>query len=195
MAIQPGVGFNFKSSNHGTTLDINQPWSSLVSVALPKTPDGDGDVIVDTGNNFLFSKMRVICRSANNSYISCLREYNLVGMAVYPTGSKTAATAPNTDLIDDGATFTLVPPVAPATTKQYVFSVILNHYNIAGGTLSAGVPYAALMEVGGDAYTKTTPGFDESGCDKQTWVSTFQYKPVTIEIPEDPYSWLNSHLD
>ena len=194
MAIQPGVGFNFKSSNHGTTLDINQPWSSLVSVALPKTPDGDGDAIFDTGNNFLFSKMRVICRSANNSYISCLREYNLVGMAVYPTGSKTAATAPNTDLIDDGATFTLVPPVAPATTKQYVFSVILNHYNIAGGTLSAGVPYAALMEVGGDAYTKTTPGFDESGCDKQTWVSTFQYKPVTIEIPEDPYE-INGNLE
>jgi hypothetical protein len=195
MAIQPGVGFSFTSSGYGTTLDINPVWSSLISVTPSNfVPNGGGEVIVDTGNNFLFSKMRVICRSANNSYLSCLREYNLVGMAVYPTGSKTAPTIANTTLIDEGATFTLVPPVAPATTKEYVFSVILNHYNIASGTLSAGVPYAALMEVGGDAYIKTTPGFDESGCDKQTWVNTFQYTPVTIEIPVDPFE-INGNLE
>jgi hypothetical protein len=186
MSIQPGVGFSFKSSSSGTTLDIDPLWTPFVpsnSDQVPPGGDGGGDQIPP--NKFIFSKMRVICRSANNSYISCLREYNLVGMAVYPTGSKTAPTIANTDLIDDGATFTLVPPEAPATTKEYVFSVILNHYNIAFGTLSAGVPYAALMEVGGDAYIKTTPGFDESGCDKQTWVSTFQYVPVTIIQGED----------
>lgn len=192
MAIQPGVGFNFKSSNHGTTLDINQPWSSLVSVALPKTPDGDGDAIFDTGNNFLFSKMRVICRTANTGFgdsspiPSCLREYNLIGMAVYPTGSKTAATEPNTDLIDDGATFTLVPPVAPATTKQYVFSVILNHYNIASGTLSAGFPYAALMVVDGDAYTKTTPFEYEDACDYQEFFQISRLSLLSIPSNSDP---------
>ena len=198
MSIQPGVGFNFKSSNHGTTLDIDQPWSSLIPV-LPAdlVPGGGGEPDNSGGDNpnkFTFSKMRVICRSANNSYLSCLREYNLIGMAVYPTGSKTAATTPNTDLIDEGATFTLVPPVSPATTKEYVFSVILNHYNIASGTLSAGVPYAALMEVGGDAYTKTTPGFDESDCDRQTWYNTFQYAPVSIAIPDAPFE-VNGNLE
>jgi hypothetical protein len=195
MAIQPGVGFSFTSSGYGTTLDINPVWSSLISVTPSNfVSDGGGEVIVDTGNNFLFSKMRVINRSADNSFLSCLREYNLIGMAVYPTGSKTAPTVANTTLIDEGATFTLVPPVAPATTKEYAFSVILNHYNIASGTLSAGVPYAALMEVGGDAYTKTTPWRNETACDLQTWTNAFQIAPVSISIPDAPYE-VNGNLE
>jgi hypothetical protein len=196
MSIQPGVGFSFSASSSGTTLDINQPWSSLISVTPPNfVPDGGGEAEIITGTNTaIFSRLRVINRSADNSFLSCLREYNLIGMAVYPTGSKTAATTPNTDLIDEGATFTLVPPVAPATTKEYVFSVILNHYNIASGTLSAGVPYAALMEVGGDAYTKTTPWLGEADCDRQTWTNAFEYVPVSIAIPDAPFE-VNGNLE
>ena len=189
MSIQPGVGYSFKSSGYGTTLDIDPVWSQLVtSTPTNVVPDGGGEVEIVVGENkAVFSKMRVICRTADNSFLSCLREYNVVGMAVYPTGSKTAAATANTNLIDDGATFSLVPPVSPATTKSYVFSLILNHYNIASGVLSAGVPYAALMEVGGDAYTKTTPWLGESGCDRQTWTNAFEIKAVTIDIPDAPY--------
>jgi hypothetical protein len=196
MSIQPGVGFSFKSSNHGTTLDIDPLWSNIASPPQSNfVPDGGGEAEIITGTNTaIFSRLRVINRSADNSFLSCLREYNLIGMAVYPTGSKTAPTVANTTLIDEGATFTLVPPVAPATTKEYVFSVILNHYNIASGTLSAGVPYAALMEVGGDAYTKTTPWLGEADCDRQTWTNTFEYVPVSIAIPDAPFE-VNGNLE
>ena len=189
MSIQPGVGLSFSASSSGTTLDINQVWTPLVGDTPSNVvPEGGGEAEIVTGtNNAIFSRLRVICRTADNSFLSCLREYNLAGMAVYPTGSKTAAVTANSDLIDQGATFTLVPPVAPATTKSYVFSVILNHYNIASGTLTAGVPYAALMEVGGDAYTKTTPWLGEGDCDRQTWVNAFEYAPVSISIPDPPY--------
>jgi hypothetical protein len=196
MSIQPGVGFSFKSSNHGTTLDIDPLWSNIASPPQSNfVPDGGGEAEIITGTNTaIFSRLRVINRSADNSFLSCLREYNLIGMAVYPTGSKTAPTVANTTLIDEGATFTLVPPVAPATTKEYVFSVILNHYNIASGTLSAGVPYAALMEVGGDAYTKTTPWLGEADCDRQTWTNAFEYVPVSIAIPDAPFE-VNGNLE
>jgi hypothetical protein len=196
MSIQPGVGFSFKSSSHGTTLDIDPLWSNI-SIPLQSNfvPDGGGEAEIITGTNTaIFSRLRVINRSADNSFLSCLREYNLIGMAVYPTGSKTAPTVANTTLIDEGATFTLVPPVSPATTKEYVFSVILNHYNIASGTLSAGVPYAALMEVGGDAYTKTTPWLGEADCDRQTWTNAFEYVPVSIAIPDAPFE-VNGNLE
>jgi hypothetical protein len=196
MSIQPGVGFSFKSSNHGTTLDIDPLWSNIASPPQSNfVPDGGGEAEIITGTNTaIFSRLRVINRSADNSFLSCLREYNLIGMAVYPTGSKTAPTVANTTLIDEGATFTLVPPVSPATTKEYVFSVILNHYNIASGTLSAGVPYAALMEVGGDAYTKTTPWLGEADCDRQTWTNAFEYVPVSIAIPDAPFE-VNGNLE
>ena len=194
MSIQPGVGFSFKSSNHGTTLDIDPLWSNVASPTQNNfVPEGGGEVIIET-NDAIFSRLRVLCRTADNSFLSCLREYNVVGMAVYPTGSKTAPTTANTDLIDEGATFTLVPPMSPATTKSYVFSLILNHYNIASGVLSAGVPYAALMEVGGDAYTKTTPWRNETDCDLQTWTNTFQIAPVSISIPDAPYE-VNGNLE
>lgn len=190
MSIQPGVGFSFKSSSSGTTLDIDPLWSPFVpsnSDQVPPGGDGGGDQIPP--NKVIFSKMRVICRTANTSadpVSSCLREYNLINMAVYPTGSKTAPTIANTDLLDDGATFTLVPPVAPASTKEYVFSVILNHYNIASGTLSAGLPYAALMEVGGDAYTKTTPFEYEDACDYQEFFQISRLSLLSIPSNSDP---------
>jgi len=196
MSIQPGVGFSFKSSSYGTTLDIDPLWSNVASTPESNfVPDGGGEAEIITGtNDAIFSRLRVLCRTADNSFLSCLREYNVVGMAVYPTGSKTAPTTANTDLIDEGATFTLVPPVSPATTKSYVFSLILNHYNIASGVLSAGVPYAALMEVGGDAYTKTTPWRNETDCDLQTWTNAFQIAPVSISIPDAPYE-VNGNLE
>lgn len=189
MSIQPGVGLSFSASSSGTTLDINPVWSNLVGNTPSNViPDGGGEVEIPTGSNdAVFSKLRVICRSADNSHLSCLREYNLVGMAVYPTGSKTAPATANTDLIDDGATFTLVPPVSPSTSKSYAFCVILNHYNVYSGVLSAGVPYAALMEVGGDGYNKTNPWRGENHCDLQTWVTAFNYVPVTIDVPDPPY--------
>jgi len=195
MSLQPGVGYSFSASSHGTTLEVNPVWSQLVPNSFGTIPDGgDGGGDQVPPNKVIFSKMRVICRTATNSFLSCLREYNMVGMAVYPTGSKTAATTPNTDLLDDGATFTLVPPSGGATTKEYAFCVILNHYNIASGVLSAGVPYAALMEVGGDAYTKTTPWGNETQCDLQTWTNAFQIAPVSISIPEAPFE-VNGNLE
>jgi hypothetical protein len=189
MSLQPGVGYSFKQSSGGTVIDVNPVWSPLANIVQTNNvPGGGGETVVITDDNkAIFSRMRVICRSANSSLTSCLREYNIVGMAVYPTGSKTAATTVNTDLIDEGATFTLVPPTSPSTTKTYVFSVILNHYNVYSGVLSAGVPYAALMELDNDAYTKTTPWLGEDGCDRQEWVNAFEIKAVTIDIPDAPY--------
>jgi hypothetical protein len=199
MSIQPGVGYNFTSSGSGTSIDINQPWSPFTPNQSILVPDGGGETDInedpETGETTAnFSKLRVICRSASNSLTSCLREYNLVGMAVYPTGSKNSPTTPNPSLIDEGATFTLVPPSGGATTKEYVFSIILNHYNIASGTLTSGVPYAALMEVGGDAHTKTTPFNGEPACDRQDWVNAFQIAPVSISIPDAPFE-VNGNLE
>jgi hypothetical protein len=43
------------------------------------------------------------------------------------------------------------------------------------------------MEVGGDAYTKTTPWLGEADCDRQTWTNAFEYAPISITIPDPPY--------
>jgi hypothetical protein len=200
MSLQPGVGYSFSASSHGTTLDVNPVWSQLVPNSFGTIPDGgDGGGDQVPPNKVIFSKMRVICRTAgvtgtptgSNARAdlpeNCLREYNLTGMAVYPTGSKTAATTPNTDLLDNGATFTLVPPSGGATTKEYAFCVILNQYNYYAGTLAPGVPYAALMEVGGDAYTKTTPWGSEDGCDFQRFLQYSRWTLLSIPNPSDPY--------
>jgi len=185
MSIQPGVGYSFKQSSSGTVFDINQPYTD----PAPLVPLEQFKVVMD-GDKAYFSKGHTISRQGQIS--SCLVHYNLISLAVYPTGSKTAAPTALTDYMDDGASFTLVAPVAPTTTKVYNFSIIVNQYNVFSGTLLAGVPYAALMEVDGDAYDKTTPGFDESGCDAHTWVSTFRRRPVAVTIQEDPYEILGN---
>jgi hypothetical protein len=185
MSIQPGVGYSFKQSSSGTVFDIDQPYTD----PAPLVPLEQFKVVMD-GDKAYFSKGHTISRVGQISH--CLRHYNLISLAVYPTASKTAAPTALTDYMDDGASFTLVPPVAPATTKVYNFSIIVNQYNVYSGTLYAGVPYAALMEVDGDAYAKTTPGFDESGCDAHTWVNTFRRRPVAIAIPISPYEVLGN---
>lgn len=188
MAIQPGVGFSFSTSAHGTTLDINQPYTD----PAPSAPLEQFKVVM-SGNNVYVAKGRVISRKADNPTTyeqadftgSCLREFNLVNMAVYPTGSKTAAVTPLTDYMDDGAAFELVPEeLTPA--KKYAVCIILNQFNAYSGTLLAGTPYAALMEVDEDAFIKTRPWGGEDYCDQQWFAQISRLSLVGIPSNTDP---------
>jgi hypothetical protein len=149
------------------------------------------------------AKGRVINRKAEPviTYVqstlapSCLHEFNLKGMAVYPTGSKTEAVTPLTDYMDDGAYFELDP------IKEYALCIILNQFNEYSGTLSAGTPYAALMEVNGDAFTKTRPWGGEDYCDQQWFAQISRLSLLSIPSNSDPtdpelntYFWV-THAD
>ena len=188
MAIQPGVGFSFTQSSHGTTLDINAGYTD----PAPTVPLEQFKVVMD-GNKVYVAKGRVINRKAApyTNYLqsdlvgSCLKEFNLVNMAVYPTGSKTAATVPNTAFLDDGASFELDPEEL-TPPKKYALCIILNQFNAYSGTLLAGTPYAALMEVDEDAFTKTRPWGGEDYCDQQWFAQISRLGLVGIPTNTDP---------
>jgi hypothetical protein len=188
MAIQPGVGFSFTQSSHGTTLDINAGYTD----PAPTVPLEQFKVVMD-GNKVYVAKGRVINRKADSAttYLQsdlvggCLREFNLVNMAVYPTGSKTAATVPNTSFLDDGASFELTPEEL-TPPKKYALCIILNQYRVHSGTLLAGTPYAALMEVDEDAFTKTRPWGGEDYCDQQWFAQISRLGLVEVPINADP---------
>jgi hypothetical protein len=86
--------------------------------------------------------------------------------------------------VDNGGYITL--PV-PESFVQYGVYLVMNQYKVGGGSFLAGVPYLAIMQLGGDAWTKTKPWGGEDGCDLQRWFNLFEYKPVTIEVPVEPY--------
>ena len=86
MAIQPGVGFSFTSSNHGTTLDINPVWTD----PIPSLPVEQFKVLV-SGDNVFTAKGRVITQDVwqGTGLDATSAEYDLTGIWAYPTGSKT----------------------------------------------------------------------------------------------------------
>jgi hypothetical protein len=188
MSIQPGVGYSFKQSSSGTVFDVDQPYTD----PAPFVPPEQFKVVMN-GNNVYVAKGRVINRKADSAttYLQsdlvggCLREFDLVNMAVYPTGSKTAAVTPLTDYMDDGAAFELVPEeLTPA--KKYAVCIILNQYRVHSGTLLAGTPYAALMEVDEDAFIKTRPWGGEDYCDQQWFAQISRLGLVEIPTNGDP---------
>jgi len=139
------------------------------------------------GDNLYVAKGRVICRTSPNGFTGgCLREYDVIQAGVWPLDSFVDGTDANSPWVDNGGYFTLTPPEGEELV-QYGVYLILNQYQIAGGTLSPGVPYLAIMPLAGDAWTKTEPFGDESACDLQRWFNLFEYKSVTVEIPTDPY--------
>jgi len=139
------------------------------------------------GNELSVAKGRVICRTSPNGFTGgCLREYDVIQAGVWPLDSFVDGTDANSPWVDNGGYFTLTPPEGEELV-QYGVYLILNQYQIAGGTLSPGVPYLAIMPLSGDAWTKTEPFGDESACDLQRWFNLFEYKSVTVEIPTEPY--------
>jgi len=139
------------------------------------------------GDNLYVAKGRVICRTGPNIFNGgCLREYNVIQAGVWPLDSFVEGTDADSPWVDDGGYFTLTPPEGEELV-QYGVYLILNQYQIAAGTLSPGVPYLAIMPLAGDAWNKTEPFGDEDACDLQRWFNIFEYKPVTIQIPEEPW--------
>ena len=139
------------------------------------------------GDNLYVAKGRVICRTSPNTFNGgCLREYNLIQAAIWPLDSFVEGTDADSPWVDDGGYFTLTPPEGEGFV-QYGVYLVLNQYKIAAGTLDAGVPYLAIMPLVGDAWDKTEPWGDEDGCDLQRWFNLFEYKPVVVLSPYEPY--------
>ena len=139
------------------------------------------------GNDLYVAKGRVICRTSPNSFNGgCLREYDVKSSAIWPNDSFTYGDDSNSPWVDNGGYITLTPPEGEGFV-QYGVYLVMNQYRVAGGTFEAGVPYLAVMPLSGDAWTKTQPWGNEDGCDLQRWFNLFEYKPVTIEIPDAPF--------
>jgi len=160
MSIQPGVGFNFKQSSYGTTLDIEQGWTNLTNSQPQITPGGGGEVFVEDGEttgtvNVMVAKMRVLIqdRWEGTGYDLTTAEYAIKGIYAYPTGSKIAGTDATSVFCDDGSKYTLANAANGGSDVWYV-CLIRQPMNKSGELVG---PQLAIMSQGSDAYDKTTP--------------------------------------
>jgi len=160
MSIQPGIGFNFKQSSYGTTLDIEQGWSNLTSTQPQITPDGGGEVFIEDGEttgtvNVMVAKMRVLIqdRWEGTGYDLTTAEYAIKGIYAYPTGSKVAGTDATSIFCDDGSKYTLANAANGGSDIWYV-CLIRQPMNQTGELLG---PQLVIMSPDSDAYAKTTP--------------------------------------
>lgn len=133
------------------------------------------------------AKGRVIYRSSPNTFTGgCLKEFDLIGFGVVPTLSLIPGTETGSPWVDDNGYVTLTKPSAGGPDEYGVY-IIANQYTIASGTLTVGYPYLAVMPVGGDAETKTSPwGGDGEDCDKQLWKTLSEEQNVAVETPGPP---------
>lgn len=184
-----GVLFNDSPAGTAYSLpaDIYEPGLNdfLVNV------NGDG-----TDWTVNVAKGTVLYRSSpNNLSGGCLRQFLVQGFAVYPTASRTEGDYTETPWVDKGGYCKISPltttgegeEAVTTGSNQYGVYLIANQYKIGENTLEPGVPYLALMPIGGDAETKTKPWGDETTCDLQRWFNFFEYRGVTVMIPSEPY--------
>lgn len=147
------------------------------------------------GNDLYVAKGRVICRSSPNTFNGgCLREYDITASAIWPSGSFTDGDDPTSPWVDNGGYLTLTPPEGEGFI-QYGVYIVLNQFNVSGGDLQAGVPYLAVMPLGGDAWNKTQPWGGEDGCDLQRWFEFATNRAVTLlQPPIDPTYEVSGNL-
>ena len=150
MAIQPGVGFSFTSSNHGTTLDINPVWSA----PIPSLPVEQFKVLV-SGNNVFTGKGRVITQDvwAGTGLDATSAEYDLTGIWAYPTSSKTTGSNASSPWGDSEGFITIANAAAEGSDSWGVY-IVRQPLNQASEFRS---PALVIMADGSDAFDKTTP--------------------------------------
>jgi hypothetical protein len=160
MSLQPGVGYSFRSSGSGTTLDINQVWTAPQSESSNITPEGGGEIVIQDGENsgtvgVLVAKMRVIIqdRWEGIGYDLTTAEYAIKGIYAYPTGSKTAGTDATSIFCDNGSKYALAN-AANGGTDNWLVCLIRQPMNKIGQLLG---PQLVIMAPDSDAYAKTTP--------------------------------------
>ena len=150
MAIQPGVGFSFTSSGHGTTLDINAGYTD----PAPTVPVEQFTVLV-SGNNVFTAKGRVVTQDvwAGTGLDATSAEYDLTGIWAYPTGSKTTGSYAAGPWADSGGFITIANAAAEGSDSWGVY-IVRQPLNQASEFRS---PALVIMADGSDAFDKTTP--------------------------------------
>lgn len=185
MAIQPGVGFSFSTSVHGTTLDINQPYTD----PAPFVPPEQFQVEMH-GNNVYVAKGRVLARCGDFVtdtaygfdtilYVEqCLKEFNVKNFAVYPTASFTVGTNPDSAWASDQGY------VEVSTAHVYGVYLVMNQFDATGYT--SGAPYLAVIadDDENEALEKSRP-YGDNSCDS---VKYFGINSLIEQFGDGPYS-------
>jgi len=153
MAIQPGVGFSFSTSVHGTTLDINQPYTD----PAPFVPPEQFEVLV-SGNNVFTCKGRVITQDvwAGTGLDATSAEYDLIGIWAYPTGSKTTGSNASSPWADSEGFITIANAAAEGSDNWGVY-IVRQPLNQASEFRSPALVVMADGITPSDAFDKTTP--------------------------------------
>lgn len=174
-------GINFCDTGSGTN------YSLPADIYQPDL----GDFLVNVNGNgsqwtVNVAKGRVLYRSSPNSLTGgCLKEFEIQGFAVWPIDGLYVGDYPNSPWVQEGG-YCNINNAEDGGSDAYGVYIIANQYRVHDGTLLPGVPYLALMPIGGDAETKTKP-WNEDGCDQQVWYNFFEYQPITILVPDAPY--------
>jgi len=150
MSIQPGVGYSFKQSSHGTVFDIDQPYTD----PAPFVPVEQFTVLV-SGNNVFTGKGRVITQDvwSGTGLDATSAEYDLTGIWAYPTGSKTTGSNASSPWADSEGFITIANAAAEGSDSWGVYIVRqpLNQASEFRG------PALVVMADASDAFDKTTP--------------------------------------
>jgi hypothetical protein len=177
--------------SNGVLYDANDGGTSL-SLPADLYEPGVSDFLVNVNGNgdewtVNVAKGTVLYRSSpNNLSGGCLREYLVRGFGVWPSESLSDGDYSDSPWVQKGG-FCTISPASEGGSNQYGVYLIANQYKICENSLEPGVPYLALMPLGGDAETKTKPWGNEDGCDLQRWFNFFEYKAITVETPVSPF--------
>lgn len=150
MSIQPGVGYSFKQSSHGTVFDVDQPYTD----PAPFVPPEQFEVLV-SGNNVFTCKGRVITQDvwAGTGLDATSAEYDLTGIWAYPTGSKTTGSNASSPWADSEGFITIANAAAEGSDSWGVY-IVRQPLNQASEFRS---PALVVMADASDAFDKTTP--------------------------------------
>jgi hypothetical protein len=190
MAIQPGVGFSFTSSSHGTTLDINQPYTD----PAPFVPPEQFEVLV-SGNNVFTCKGRVITQDvwAGTGLDATSAEYDLTGIWAYPTGSKTTGSNASSPWADSEGFITIANAAAEGSDSWGVY-IVRQPLNKGSNNRSPSlVVIADYYLTPSDAYEKTTPWGEADTTDSIRLYGGLG--ATAVEIDGTPSGYLISGFD
>jgi len=164
MAIQPGVGFSFSSSNYGTTLDINPIWVAP-AISLPE----QFKVAVD-GNNVQVAKGRIITGGGRQA----VGEYDVQGFAIYPTGSLTNGSDSESPYVNQGGYVEIANADNDGADTWGVY--------IVSNPSENNYPMLAVIADGSDADIKSQPWTT-----RVSWIDVCPYTVSVITTPTPPY--------